>query len=498
MAFAKILVANRAEIAARVIRTCREMRIPTVAIFSDEDRAAMHVRLAEESLPIGKTAADSGYMDTERIIAIAKETGADALHPGYGFMSSNAAAARRIMGAGLTWIGASPEILETMGDKLSARKIAESAGVPVLPAVIGQMDDETLLAEAKKLGFPLMIKAARGENGRAMRMARSTTELRRSLPWVKGDGLIHFEDDRVYLEKVLPNIRHIEIQIMADGHGNAVYLWERECSVQRRFQQVLEEAPSPFVTPGLRRTLGEAAIAIAKKIGYVGAGAVEFLVDQDGGFYFLEMTCHIQGGHPVTEWITGQDIIRWQINIAEGGKLPMEQQGVPLWGHAVQARVNAEDPKLGFAPSSGRISYLRTPAGRNLRNDSAVYSGWSLPLAYAPILSILSTWGPTRGDAILRMATALSEYRVGGLRNNIAFHKALNEHGPFRRGETNTSMLDQNWWSEPDMGPDLKFVVAAALFDELEKEEMRAQQPPDRHGEARPDQWKHWRKFNRL
>jgi acetyl-CoA carboxylase biotin carboxylase subunit len=385
-----------------------------------------------------------------------------------------------------------------MGDKAKGRKTAESAGVPVLPAVIGQMDDETLSEEAKKLGYPLMIKAAKGEIGRAMRMARSVHELRRALPWVKGDGLINFDDDQIYLEKVLVKPKHIEVQIMADRHGNVVHLWERDGSVQRRFQQLLEEAPCPSVTPELRLALGEASVALAKKIGYVGAGTVEFLVDSSGCHYFLEMTCRIQSGHQVTEWITGQDLVRWQISIANGEKLPLAQKEIPLWGHAVQARIYAEDPKLGFAPSSGRISYLRTPAGRNVRNDSAVYNGWNMPLAYAPILSNLSTWGPTRGDAINRMATALSEYRVGGLRNNIAFHQALMEYGPFRSGDTNTAMLDHNWWSGSGIGPDLKFVVAAALFDEMEKEETRAQQPPNRLGEAKPAQWKYWDKFNRL
>jgi acetyl-CoA carboxylase biotin carboxylase subunit len=322
--------------------------------------------------------------------------------------------------------------------------------------------------------------------------------LHRSLPWIKGDAIINFEDDQIYLEKALSKPHHIEIQIMADQHGNVVYLWERDCSIQRRFQQVFEEAPSPFVTPELRKKLGEASVAIARKIGYVGAGTVEFLVDDDHNFYFLEMTCRIQGGHSVTEWITGQDLIRWQISIAKGEKLPLEQENIPLWGWAIQARVNAEDPGRDFAPSGGRINYLRFPAGRNLRNDSGVYNGWALSLSYAPILSRLSTWGLSREEAIGRMASALSEYRVGGVRNNIAFHKALNEHEAFRRGEFNTAMLDQNWWSAPKLGPDLKFVVAAALFEELEMEETRAQQPPNRQGEATPTHWKYWNKFNRF
>ena len=498
MAVTKILIANRAEIAARIIRTCRVRETPAVAVFSDIDRGAMHVRLAEESLPLDKTPGKSEYLDVEKIIEAAKISGADALHPGYGFLSCDHIAARKVIDAGLTWIGPPPEVIETMRDKVKARKIAEGLGVPVLPAVTGLMDDETLLAEAKKIGFPLMIKAVKGEDGKAMRRARSVAELQRSLPWVKGDGIIQFDDDQIYLEKFLPKPHHLEVQIMADQHGNAVYLWERDCSVQRRYQQVLEEAPSPFATPELRKALGEASVAIAKKIGYVGAGSVEFLVGDDHSFYFLEMTCRIQGGHPVTEWITGQDLIRWQIDIASGKELPLRQEEIPLWGHAVMARIYAEDPMRDFAPSSGRIHYLRVPAGRNVRNDSGVYSGLNLPSMYAPMLSKLSTWGTTREEAIRRMAPALAEYRVGGVRNNIAFHLALNRHEAFRRGETNTAMLDQNWWSEPELGADLKFVVAAALYDELEMEEMRSQQPPNRLGEALPAHWKQWGKFNRL
>jgi len=498
MAISKILVANRGEIAARIIRTCREIKIPTVAVFTDADRGSMHVRLAEESIPIGSAQHDGGYMDAGNLLAAAKSTRADAIHPGCGFLSSDADAARMFAGAGITWIGPDPEILEAMGDKTKAREIAEGAGIPAIPAVVGQMADEALFEEAKKLGFPLMIKAVKGQFGKGMRLARSLTELQRSLPWVKADGIVHFDDDQVYLEKALKGHRHVEVQIMADTHGNVVYLWERECSVQRRFQEVLEEAPSPFVGPDLRGRLGEAAVALAKKIGYVGAGSVEFLVDPSGNFYFLEMTCRIHGGHQVTEWITGQDLVKWQIDIANGQKLPLKQNEIPLWGHSIQAHVNAEDPLRDFAPSSGKITYLRVPGGRNIRHDSGVYNGCTLPQFYAPTLSKLSSWGPTRADAIRRMATALSEYRVGGVRNNIAFHKALIEDETFLKGEANTSMLEKAWWGAPELGPDLKFVVAAALFDELEMEETRVQQPPDREGEAKPQMWKAHGKFNRL
>jgi acetyl-CoA carboxylase biotin carboxylase subunit len=464
----------------------------------DEDRGSMHVRLAEESVPIGGGSTTSGYMDVQKIITAAKSVGADTIHPGSDFLSCNPHAARKVVEAGITWIGPNPDVLECMTDKLKASMIAESVGVPVLPAVKGQMDDDTFMAEAKKLGFPLMIKAVKGQDGKGMRIAKSALELQRSLPWVKGDALVYFDDDQVYLEKYLPKAHHVEVQVMADQHGNIVHLWEKECSIQRRFQEILVEAPSPFSTHELRKKLCEAAIAITKKARYLGAGTVEFLVDECHNFYFIEMTCRIQRSHQVTEWVTGHDLVRWQIEIAKGEKLPRTQKDISLTGHAIQAHINAEDPRLDFAPSSGRISYLRVPAGRNIRNDSGVYNGFTLPPSFAPSLSKLSSWGLTREDAVRRMATALSEYRVGGVRNNIAFHKALNEHPAFRRGETNNSMLDKNWWSTPELGPDLKFVVAAALFDELEMEETRAQQPPNRHGEARPIQWRYWDKFNRL
>jgi acetyl/propionyl-CoA carboxylase alpha subunit len=287
----------------------------------------------------------------------------------------------------------------------------------------------------------------------------------------------------------------VEVQIAGDKHGNYVYLWEREGSIQRRFQQVAEEAPSPCVGPQLRKDLGEAAVAIARAAGYVGIGTVEFLLDADLNFYFLEMTCRIQGGHAVTEWITGQDLVRWQITIASGRKLPLAQHEIPFWGHAVQCRINAEDPDRAFAPSSGHLNYLRTPAGRNLRDDNGVYNGWELSPFYAPLISKLSTWGNNRKEAIERMFSALSEYRVGGVRSNVAFFKALTEHKPYLAGDLHTGMLDHPWWKQKKTGPNLKFAVAAALYDELETEERRAQQPSVQGHDAR---WKAIQSFNRL
>ncbi|HQL48269.1 MAG: Biotin carboxylase [Acidobacteria bacterium ADurb.Bin340] len=495
MPVTKLLIANRGEIACRIIRTCREMDIPTVAVYSDADRGGMHVRLAVWSFPIGPTPSRESYMRVDRILEVAKRTGADALHPGYGFFSEDPEAAQKVLDAGLTWIGPSPEALRIMGDKVQAREFAQKLGIPVLPGIHEAMDDEALIQKARELDYPLMVKPVVGRDGKGLRMARTEAELRRALPRVKGDAVFSFWDDRIYLEKMLPKARHIEVQVFGDTHGNYVYLWERDGSVQRRFQQVAEEAPSPFVTPELRTQLGEAAVALARALNYVGAGTVEFLLDEDHRFYFLEMTCRIQGSHGLTEWITGEDLVRWQVRVARGEALPLRQEEIPLRGHAIQCRMNAEDPDRDWAPSSGRLNYLRLPSGRNVRNDSGVYPGWELNPFYAPILSKLSTWGPNRDLALARMHAALSEYRIGGVRNNTAFHKALTEHRPFLKGDYHTGILDHPWWKQRGIGPNLKFAVAVALFDELEREEQRAQQPA---GGTGSQAWKLHGRINRL
>jgi acetyl-CoA carboxylase biotin carboxylase subunit len=499
MPVTKLLIANRGEIACRIMRTCREMEIPTVAVYSDSDRGSMHVRLAVGSYPIGPTPSRESYLRIDKLIDICRRTGADAIHPGYGFISEDPEAARRIQEAGITWVGPGADVIARMNNKIEARQIAASVGCPVLPGIQEILGDEELLEEAKKLGFPLLVKPVLGRDGKGMRLVKSAGELRRALPRVKGDALYSFWDERVYLEQALVHPRHIEVQIAGDSHGNFVHFWEREGSIQRRYQQVAEEAPSPAVTPALRAWLGDMAISIARAAGFTGLGTVEFLLDSDLNPYFLEMTCRIQGGHAVTEWITGQDLVKWQIEIARGGKLPLTQEQMPFWGHAIQCRINAEDPDRDFAPSSGKINYLRTPAGHNLRDDNGVYPGWVLSPFYAPLLSKLSTWGPDRTEAIQRMHAALSEYRVGGVRNNVAFHKALTEHKPFLKGDLHTGMLDHPWWKQKTLGPNLKFAVAAALFDELEVEERRAQQPAqgsDADGGCQA--WQSYGKFNRL
>lgn len=497
MSVTKLLIANRGGIACRVIRTCREMNIPTVAVYSDHDRGGMHVRLAEESRHIGPTPSRESYLRVEKIIDAARSTGADAVHPGYGFFSEDAEAARQIMDAGLTWVGPTPEVLEKMTNKISARALAKEAGVPVLPAITEILDDEALLREAQELGFPLMVKPVVGRDGKGMRLVRSVAELRRALPRVKGDALFSFWDERVYLEKAVLTPRHVEVQVFGDQQGNVVHLWDRDCSIQRRYQQLGEEAPSPSMDENLRAKVCQAAVALAKHIGYIGAGAVEFLLDAQGNFFFLEMTCRLQGSHPVTEWVTQQDLVRWQLQVARGESLPLKQEDIPMMGHAVQCRINAEDPDRDFAPSSGKICYLRTPTGHRMRDDNGIYVGWVMSPFYAPLLSRISTWAPNRAEAISRMFTALGEYRVGGVRSNVAFHKALTEFKPFVSGNYHTGSLDTPFWKHPGERPRFKFAVAAALFDELEIEEQRAQQPSAISPED-GDAWKRLSRFNRL
>ncbi|MBI4914167.1 MAG: acetyl-CoA carboxylase biotin carboxylase subunit [Acidobacteria bacterium] len=496
MPVTKVLIANRGEIACRVIRTCREMGIPTVAVYSEADRGALHVRMADEAYLIGPAASRESYLLVEKILEACRKSGADAVHPGYGFLSENAEAAAALEAAGITFIGPNIEAIEPMGSKTEARKVAMKAGCPVVPGVQESMADEALIAKAKEIGFPVMIKAAYGGGGKGMRLVHKEADLIPSIERARGEALSSFGNDTVYLEKAIVKPRHIEVQVFGDKHGNHVYLWERECSVQRRHQKVIEEAPSPHVTPEMRRAMGEAALKVAKAVNYVGAGTVEFLADQDRNFYFLEMNTRLQVEHPVTEWITGLDLVKWQILVARGEKLPLAQDQIQLNGWSIECRIYAEDPDKNFMPSPGRITYLRTPASRNVRDDSGVYQGAEVPMFYDPMISKLSTWGPTRPEAIKRMEAALGEYRIGGIRHNVDFHKALMTHEPFLKGELHTGMLDTPFWKKKGVGPRFRHAIAAALFAELEAEERRAQAPVASGG--RPDAWRAWGKFNRL
>jgi len=496
MPVTKVLIANRGEIACRVIRTCREMGIPTVAVFSEADRGALHVRMADEAYFIGPAAARESYLVVEKILEVAKRSGADAIHPGYGFLSENAEAARLFTEHGITFIGPRPDSIVSMGSKTAARNVAIEAGCPVVPGIQKTMSDEELLAESQKMGFPVMLKAAMGGGGKGMRLVHKPEEFASSLARARGEALSSFGDDSVYVEKAILQPRHIEIQVFGDTHGNYVYLWERECSVQRRHQKVIEEAPSPHVTPEMRKAMGEAALKVARAVNYVGAGTVEFLADADRNFYFVEMNTRLQVEHPVTEWITGLDLVKWQILVARGEKLPLAQEQIALNGWAMECRIYAEDPDKNFMPSPGKVTFLRTPAGPNVRDDSGVYEGSEVPMFYDPMISKLSTWGPTRIEAIDKMKMALGEYRIGGIRHNVEFHKVLMDHEPFRSGALHTGMLDKAFWKRKEVGPSLKFAVAAALKQELEAEERRVTQPAS--GDGRPDAWKAWGKFNRL
>ncbi|MDP7114542.1 MAG: acetyl-CoA carboxylase biotin carboxylase subunit, partial [Myxococcota bacterium] len=418
--FDKILIANRGEIAIRVIRACRELGVATVAVYSDVDRGELHVRLADEACRIGAAPAASSYLDGERLIAAARETGAEAIHPGYGFLSENAAFAHAAEEAGLTWIGPSGDAIARMGDKIEARKAAVEANVPLIPGTEGVVPDVT---EARRIadgiGYPLMIKAAGGGGGKGIRIVRGADELDSAFRRAASEAQASFANAAVYIEKYFDRARHVEIQVLADGHGHAIHLGERECSIQRRHQKVIEESPSPVVTPGLRERMGDAAVSLTRLVGYVNAGTVEFLVDEGGEFYFLEMNTRLQVEHPVTELVQGIDLVEWQLRIAAGEPLTIRQEQVGARGWSIEARITAEDTDAGFVPSPGRITALHEPGGPNVRIDSSLFQGKEITLNYDPMVAKLVVWGPDRPTAIRRLGGALDEFVVGGVRTTI-------------------------------------------------------------------------------
>jgi acetyl-CoA carboxylase biotin carboxylase subunit len=440
--FRKILIANRGEIAVRLIRACRDLGISPVAVYSEADRQALHVRMADEAYFIGGSPAAESYLVVEKIIDVARKSGAEAIHPGYGFLSERGSFARAVEDAGITFIGPSPESIELMGDKTSARIAARKAGAPIVPGTTQPLTDE---AEARKLaseiGYPVMLKASAGGGGKGMRTVRSAEEMSAAFELASAEALSAFGDPAVYLEKLIERPRHIEIQIIADRHGNMVHLGERECSLQRRHQKVIEECPASFNDPNLRERMGAAAIKIARSAGYYNAGTIEFLVDTQKSFYFLEMNTRLQVEHPVTELVTGVDLVREQIRIAAGEKLAYQQRDLRWEGSAIECRIYAEDPDQNFLPSPGKITRLQTPAGPGVRDDSGVYEGWEVPIFYDPMISKLATWGATRAEALSRMKRALSEYHVGGIRTTIPFFEDVLEDDEFRRGEIDTGYI---------------------------------------------------------
>jgi acetyl-CoA carboxylase biotin carboxylase subunit len=446
--FRKILIANRGEIAVRVMRACRELNIATVAVFSEADRRALHVSKADEAYCIGPAPARESYLSIEKIIATAKKSGAEAIHPGYGFLSENPAFARTCGEAGIKFIGPPASAMEIMGSKTRARQAVEKAGVPFVPGSSRGLSLEEAETVAARIGFPVMIKAAAGGGGKGMRMVRTAGELKAAFETAQSEAQRSFNDSEVYLEKLIENPRHIEIQVLGDEHGNLVYLGERECSVQRRHQKVIEEAPSAIVDEEMRRRMGEVAVQAAKSAGYTNAGTVEFLVDGERNFYFLEMNTRLQVEHPVTEMVTGLDLVHLQLRIAAGEKLPFRQQEITIRGHALECRVYAEDPDNNFFPSPGKITSLAQPSGPGIREDCGVYEDWVVPLDYDPMLSKLIAYAPDRPSAIARMQRALDEYFVGGIKTNLPLFRRILSHPDFIAARIDTGFLDRLLSSE--------------------------------------------------
>jgi len=467
--FKKILIANRGEIACRVIRACREMNIATVAVYSDADGDALHVRMADEAYHVGPPLSADSYLRWEKIIDVAKASGAEAIHPGYGFLSENAEFVRNVTAAGITFIGPPPKAMEGMGGKISSRKIAIAAGVPVVPGTtepLRSFDDAK--ETAASFGYPVMLKASAGGGGKGMRLVSSEDELRSALENAQAEAKASFGDDAVYIEKAIVRPRHIEIQVFSDTHGNHVHLGERECSIQRRHQKVIEEAPSPINSAELRAEMGACAVMVAKAVNYVGAGTVEFLVsDLDKSFYFLEMNTRLQVEHPVTELVTGIDLVREQINVAAGHPLSFTQEDVQLTGHAIECRIYAEDPENNFLPSPGKITRLRIPQGPGIRDDGGVYEGSEVSIYYDPMISKFAVYGKDREQAIERMRRGLMEYQVGGIKTTIPFFREVMNDPEFVAGNLDTGFItafnDRRSQEQPDQVEQDLAIIAAAL-----------------------------------
>lgn len=466
--FKKVLVANRGEIAVRVIRACRDMGIKSVAVFSEADRYSQHVLLADEAYHIGPPPSNQSYLDDKKILSVAKAAGVDAIHPGYGFMSENANFARAVNEAGIEFIGPSPKNIEEMGDKLSAISLMKKAGVPTVPGSDGPVDTvEEAHRFAEKIGYPVMIKATAGGGGKGMRVVYDPKELESSYRAARSEGLNYFKNDIVYMERFITSPKHIEIQVFGDKHGNVVHLYERECSIQRRHQKIIEESPSPSVPQEVRERMGEVSVKAAESIGYIGAGTFEFIFDnKTKEFFFMEMNTRLQVEHPITEAVTGVDLVREQINVAAGLQLSWKQEDIKIEGHAIECRICAEDPET-FIPSPGKIRRFRPPAGPRVRVDTYVFSGYEVPIYYDPMVAKLITWGKTREETIDRMNRSLIEFTLTGVKSNIVLHKSILKNKIFLSGEYTTQFCDRDLKVEsPDLFKfvdDRVFLISAAI-----------------------------------
>lgn len=463
----KVLVANRGEIAVRIIRACRELGIRAVAVYSDADRESLHVRLADEAYHIGPPAPRESYLDIDKLVDVARRARVDAIHPGYGFLSERELFAEAVINAGMVWIGPPPEAIRVMGNKEAARERVKKAGVRVVPGTEpGLSNDEMLQVAEDEIGFPLMVKAVAGGGGKGMRIVRRYEDLLPALATARREAESAFGDGRVYLEKLIEGARHIEFQILADHEGNTIHLSERECSIQRRHQKLVEEAPSVIMDDELRSKMGAMAVAAAKAVNYVSAGTIECLVGKDRDYYFLEMNTRIQVEHPITEMVTGIDLVREQIRIARGRRLSITQQDVKINGHAIECRINAEDPHNNFMPSIGKISTYIAPSGPGVRVDAGIYEGYDVTPYYDSMLAKLICWGETRAEAIIRMRRALEEYKIMGLKTNIPFHQALMNSQRYLAGRYDTEFVEQQFQMVEDPSaliPDVAAIVAVLV-----------------------------------
>ncbi|HEY2990189.1 MAG TPA: acetyl-CoA carboxylase biotin carboxylase subunit [Candidatus Binatia bacterium] len=473
--FKRILIANRGEIAVRIVRCCRELDIETVAIYSEADRESLHVKYADHAYLVGPPPSSESYLAIDRILDVAKKSGADAVHPGYGFLAENSEFAQACQEAGITFIGPSPKVIDDMGDKVKARAIMKAAGIPVVPGSDILNSEEEVAKAAESVGYPFMLKAVAGGGGKGLRLVRSSREIPSAYRAVRSEAASSFGDSRLYIEKYLERPRHVEVQILADKHGKVVHLYDRECSIQRRHQKIIEECPAPALDYRERRNIGRIAIQGARAVGYVGIGTLEFLLDKNMNFYFLEMNTRLQVEHAVTERVVGIDMVKAQIDVAAGGYLPWRQRHISPTGHAIECRIYAEDPENDFMPCPGKIEGLRLPEGLGVRNDCGVYEGGEVPIHYDPMIAKLIVWGEDRVEAIIRMRRALREYQVRGIKTNIPFHQWILRHPRFMAGDFNTGFVDEEYryMRKEEILPHKDIALASAAIAALNREQER-------------------------